>query len=233
VVYTRSVNGEELTLGVSGKLYKDALVMFDRQTRSLSTQVDGSVLRGKMKGARLAPVPAVQTTWGQWKRMHPDTLVLKKESRSRGSAYDDYHDDPDQMGIAETRNPDSRLPGKTLVVSLRDGEEALAISLKALRKELVYETEFGGVPLVVVFNPPNATARVFDRRVQGETLSFNLQRRGPEVILMDEQTSTLWSGLTGKARKGKLAGQELRPVPHMVNYWFAWAAYNPRTRVEP
>ncbi len=58
-MYTRAVNGEELTFGVSGKLYKDALVMFDRQTNSLWTQVDGSVLRGEMKGAQLQPVPVV------------------------------------------------------------------------------------------------------------------------------------------------------------------------------
>lgn len=233
MVYTRSVDGQELSFGVSGKLYKDALVMFDRQTRSLWTQVDGSVLRGKMEGARLEPVPAVQTTWAQWKEMHPQTLVLRKERPSAGTIYADYHSDPGRLGIADTRNPDSRLPGKALVVTLRQGDSALAVSVKALKKNVVHPTELAGQPLVIVFNPGSATARVFDRRVQGRTLTFNLHRRGPEVILTDEETSTLWSGLSGKAIKGELAGETLRPVPHMVNYWFAWVAYNPRTRLEP
>jgi len=233
VVYTRSIKGEELTFGVSGKLYKDALVMFDRQTRSLWTQVDGTALRGKMEGARLQPVPAVQTTWSQWKRMHPDTLVLRKEGPSRGTVYADYHSDPDRMGIADTRNPDSRLPGKALVVTLREGDTALAVSVKGLKKNIVHQTELAGQPLVIVFNPGSATARAFDRRLQGRTLTFKLQRRGPETVLIDEETATLWSGLTGKAVKGELAGERLRPVPHMVNYWFAWVAYNPRTRLEP
>jgi hypothetical protein len=186
-----------------------------------------------MEGARLQPLPAVQTTWSQWKKMHPQTLVLKKDTPSRGTVYADYHSDPDMMGIGDTRNPDTRLPGKALVVTLREGEAALAVSVNALKKTSLHEAELEGQPLVIVFNPGSATARAFDRRLEGRRLTFKLQRRGPEVVLIDEETSTLWSGLTGKAIKGELAGQTLRPVPHMVNYWFAWVAYNPRTRLEP
>lgn len=232
MVYTRTVNGKELTFGVSGKLYKDALVMYDRQTRSLWTQIDGSVLRGKLRGARLKPVPAVQTTWGEWKRLHPDTLVLKRERAVQGSSYADYFSSPTRMGIAGTQNPDQRLPGKALVVSLRQGEESLAIPVKALERTPLHQTQLGGIPLAVVLNPGSATARVFDRRVAGQTLEFELLHRSRELLLRDRQTGTQWSGLTGKALEGKLVGHELRPVPYMVNYWFAWVAYNPRTRLE-
>lgn len=232
-MYTRTVKGQELTFGVSGKLYKDALVMFDRQTETLWTQVDGSVLRGKLEGSRLQPVPAVQTTWSEWKRIHPDTLVLKKDPQVRGTPYTDYHSDPQKMGIAGTRNPDQRLPGKALVVTLREENEALAVKVEALERTLIHQTELGGQPLLVVYSPGGHSARVFDPRVEGQTLDFSAVRRGEDVLLRDRQTSTLWSGLTGKALEGKLAGRELRPVPSMMNYWFAWAAYNPRTRVEP
>jgi len=232
-VYTRTVKGQELTFGVSGKLYKDALVMFDRETETLWTQVDGSVLRGKLEGSRLQPVPAVQTTWSEWKRLHPATLVLKKDPRIRGTLYTDYHSDPQKMGIAGARNPDARLPGKALVVTLREESEALAVKVDALKRTLLHQTELRGQPLAIVYSPAGNSARVFDRRVEGQTLGFSVVRRGDEVLLRDKQTSTLWSGLTGKAQEGKLAGRELRAVPHMMNYWFAWAAYNPRTRVEP
>ena len=232
-MYTRAVNGEELTFGVSGKLYKDALVMFDRQTNSLWTQVDGSVLRGEMKGAQLQPVPVVQTTWGEWKRMHPDTLVLKKERPIDGPGYAKYFANPDMFGISGNQKPDQRLPGKEMVVTLRAGDDALAVPLTALKKEPLLETTLAGTPLAVVFNPAGNTARVFDRRLNGQTLEFVAVGRGKEVVLRDRQTGTRWSGLTGKAVKGELAGQQLRPVPHMVNFWWAWVAYNPRTRLEP
>lgn len=233
MVYTRTVNGSELDFGVSGKLYKDALVMFDRQTQSLWTQVDGSVLRGALQGARLQPVPAVQTTWAEWKRLHPDTLVLKKNREVQDTRYADYHSDPRQMGIADTQNPDSRLPGKSLVVTVRRGEDALAIPLKALKRRFLHQTTVDGQPLALVFNRQGKTVRAFDRRVHGRTLSFTPLRHGKHLLLRDQETATLWSGLTGKALEGELAGQQLPPVAHMVNYWFAWVAYNPQTRLEP
>ena len=235
MVYTRTVEGEELNFGVSGKLYKDALVMFDRETNSLWTQVDGSVLRGELEGRQLTRVPALQTSWKQWKKLHPDTLVLKKAARERkekGSFYADYHANPGMMGINDTQNPDSRLPGKSLVVTVRDGNDALAVPVEKLEKKPLHQTEVAGTPLAVVFDRNSETARVFDRRVEGRTLSFEVGRRRGEIHLRDAETGTLWSGLTGKAVKGELAGKELKAVPHMVNYWFAWAAYNPRTRVE-
>lgn len=234
MVYTRNVNGQELTFGVSGKLYKDALVMYDRQTRSLWTQVDGSVLRGRMKGARLERVPSVQTTWGEWKRMHPDTLVLKKERPVRGSLYADYFADPSRMGISGQQRPDARLPGKALVVTLREGQDALAVPLQSLSRTPLHETSLAGKPLAIVFNSGSRTARVFARNVAGRALDFEIVRRGQgNVTLRDKQTGSEWSGLTGKAVKGKLAGQQLEPVPYMMNFWWAWVAYNPRTRIEP
>lgn len=232
-MYTREVNGKELTFGTSGKLYKDALVMYDRQTRSLWTQVDGSVLRGKMKGAQLKPVPAVQTTWGKWKRLHPQTLVLKKDRPVTGTPYASYFNDPKRMGIAGTQNPDSRLPGKALVVTLRHQGEALAVPVTALEQEPLHQTNLGDLPVAVVFDTGSATARAYDRRLAGRTLEFEILKRGSGVLLRDKQTGTHWSGLTGKGLKGELAGRQLQPVPHMVNYWFAWVAYNPRTRLEP
>jgi hypothetical protein len=138
VVYTRTVEDRELNFGVSGKLYKDALVMFDRETNSLWTQVDGSVLRGEMEGRQLDKVPALQTTWKQWKKLHPDTLVLKKarrEKAERESVYADYHANPGMMGINDAQNPDSRLPGKSLVVTVRDGTDALAVPVQKLEKK--------------------------------------------------------------------------------------------------
>jgi len=231
-VYTRTVKDKELTFGTSGKLYKDALVMYDRQTGSLWTQVDGSVLRGEMKGARLEPVPAVQTTWAEWKKLHPDTLVLKKDRPITGSPYADYFASGTRMGVAGSQNPDKRLPGKELVVTLRQGGEALAIPLAALEQAGLHQTEIGGVPVAVIWNPGARTVRVFDRRVEGRTLTFAPAGRAHHLRMNDGETGGVWDGMSGQALRGPLAGAELRPVPHMVNYWFAWVAYNPRTRLE-
>ena len=232
-MYTRQLDGKELNFGVSGMLYKDALVMFDRETRSLWTQVDGSVLRGELSGSKLEQVPAVQTTWREWKRLHPDTLVLKQDRRISRSNYARYFQDPNQYGITGEQKPDKRLKGKDMVVSLRDGVDALAVPVDKLKKNPFFETTLGDTPIVVVWNPGSETARVFDRRRNGEALDFYVVSQGRELEIKDKQSGSVWNGMTGAAVKGEAAGEQLTPIPYMVNFWWAWAAYNPHTRVEP
>ena len=232
-MYTRTVNGKELEFGVSGKLYKDALVMFDRETDSLWTQVDGTVLRGEFEGAQLETIPITHTTWKEWKRLHPDTLVLLKGRNINSSGYAGYNKDPKMFGLSGLQDPDKRVPGKSLVVSLRDGVDALALPVERLKKNPLHQTTLNGRPIVVIWNPGSRTAAVYESRVNGEDLDFYVAGQGRILKLRDKQTGTVWNGLTGAAEKGELRDQQLEPVQYMVNFWWAWTAYNPHTRVEP
>lgn len=229
-MYTREVDGKELEMGVSGKLYKDALVMYDRETGTLWTQVDGRALRGPLAGKRLVAVAAMQTTWRVWKRLHPNTLVLRKPATVRGSPYEGYFADSNRRGLFGTRG-DSRLEGKTLVLGIHSGEEAIAIPLATLEKKLLLEITLAGQPIVVSYSRANQTPAVFRARVDDRTLSFRLISKGEETFLEDAGTRSLWLPLEGRAVRGPLTGKQLEPVPYMRSYWYAWSAYRPKTRL--
>ena len=62
-MYAREFEGRTLTFGVSGALLRDSMVMYDRQTGSYWTQVDGLAIGGALKGRALQAVPSVHTTW--------------------------------------------------------------------------------------------------------------------------------------------------------------------------
>lgn len=67
MVYARRLkNGRVLDLGVSGALYRDALVMYDRETGSYWSQITGQAIRGPLVGEKLRHLPSVVTTWGEW-----------------------------------------------------------------------------------------------------------------------------------------------------------------------
>ena len=232
-MYTRTVNGKELEFGVSGKLYKDALVMFDRETDTLWTQVDGTVLRGELEGAQLETIPLTQTTWKVWKELHPGTLVLEKDEEITESNYAKYHSDQDRFGISGNQEPDERMDGKAMIVSLRDGLDALAIPVEKLELNLIHQTELNGRPIVVVWNLGSRTVGAYERSVDGESMDFYVTFQGNILKMRDKKSGTEWNGLTGEAEWGERAGQALKPVPYMVNFWWAWAAYNPHTRIEP
>ncbi|NIQ92816.1 MAG: DUF3179 domain-containing protein, partial [Desulfuromonadales bacterium] len=75
-MYSRTVDGKELTFGVSGMLYRANVLMYDHQTESLWLQVKRAAVTGPMTGTKLKVLPSSFTTWKKWLDKHPDTLVL-------------------------------------------------------------------------------------------------------------------------------------------------------------
>ncbi|HLF50079.1 MAG TPA: DUF3179 domain-containing (seleno)protein, partial [Methylomirabilota bacterium] len=70
-----------------------------------------------------------------------------------------------------------------------------------------------------------ATA-VYSRVVDGRALAFEPAPAG----FRDAETGSVWN-LLGRAVSGPLAGRELRPLPHVDAFWFAWAAFHPATSI--
>ncbi len=133
MVHARSVNGTDLTFIVSGMLWRNSLVMQDEETGTLWSQVSGKAMRGPLAGKQLKMLAAVQTTWAEWKRAHPGTLVLEKERAFASSAYEKYATDPRKFGILRTREIGKRLPGKALVYGVVVGGEAIAAADSDIR----------------------------------------------------------------------------------------------------
>ncbi|MFQ5793736.1 MAG: DUF3179 domain-containing (seleno)protein [Candidatus Bipolaricaulia bacterium] len=64
--------------GTSGNLYKSNLVMYDRVSFSLWSQVMSEVIIGPLVGeiGELHRIPVDLVPWGLWRDEHPDTIVL-------------------------------------------------------------------------------------------------------------------------------------------------------------
>lgn len=81
LVFVRpTINNKVLEFGVSGRLYKSDLVMYDRQTGSFWPQIEGRAVVGPLAGEapKLQLLPIDVVPWGSWKQQHPDTLVLSR-----------------------------------------------------------------------------------------------------------------------------------------------------------
>jgi hypothetical protein len=84
------IDERKFTFGVSGLLYQSDLLMYDHQTESLWSQIEGEAVTGDMLGEKLFPLPSVHMTWKAWKAENPKTLVL-----STHTGYQrDYDRDP-------------------------------------------------------------------------------------------------------------------------------------------
>ncbi|MFN7088796.1 MAG: DUF3179 domain-containing (seleno)protein, partial [Candidatus Paceibacteria bacterium] len=67
IVFDPLVKGERVEFGTSGKLWNSNLVMYDRKTDSLWSQILGEAIVGEMTGTRLKVLPSDQMRFGVWK----------------------------------------------------------------------------------------------------------------------------------------------------------------------
>ena len=80
IAYLAIAGNQTLEFGVSGLLYNSDMLLYDRQTQSLWSQIKRQAISGRMKGTKLQPVPLSHTRWADWKRRNPSTLVLSTET---------------------------------------------------------------------------------------------------------------------------------------------------------
>ena len=225
IVYDRRVAGETLEFGVSGKLVMNDLVMYDRQSNSLWQQILGEGIDGRYKGTRLTLVPAMQTTWAQWRAIHPDTLVLDKNGGYSSDSYAGYYSGGDQ-GVLGGFRSDDRLPAKAFVLGLLVGDEPKAYPFQELVGQPVVHDTVGGRDLVIVYDDRSGTAVAFDRRVEGQLLTFEPAGLVEgDLLIRDKETGSVWSGLSGIAQEGPLAGTRLKQLPAFYSFWFAWSDF--------
>ena len=224
IVYDRRVGGETLEFGVSGKLIMNDLVMFDRQSDSLWQQILGEGITGRYKGTRLTPLAATQTTWAQWRDSHPETLVLDKNGGYGSDSYASYYAGGDK-GVLGSFGSDDRLPAKAFVLGLVLGDEPKAYPFQELERSPVLHDSLAGRDLVIVYDGRSGTAVAFDRRVDGRLLTFELVSPVDGLQLRDQETGSIWAGLSGTAEDGPLAGTALRQVPSFYSFWFAWSDF--------
>ena len=149
MVHVRKIEENVLTFIVSGKLWRNSLVMQDKETGSLWSHITGICLEGEHKGATLQQMPAVQTTWAQWIADHPKTRVLKKSEEIKSSQYQSYFDDPDRTGLFRTFWLEDRMPGKAIVHGITLGPHALAVTDDALKSGEALQHDLGGVKVTI------------------------------------------------------------------------------------
>jgi len=212
-----------LTFGVSGKLVRNSLIMYDRETHSLWSHLTGAAIRGPLQGSKLTVINATQTTWREWRRAHPDTLVLKHDYSGQTDQYRFYYQQGD-AGILGRKRDDSRLPSKAKVLGIRLQDRAKAYSLEAVARAGAVNDTFQDVPMVIFAAGDGATA--FRRDPGGRTLTF---ARSPNGTFADRETASTWDPVTGTATGGPLAGTTLTPVAATDSFWFGWFDFFPGT----
>jgi hypothetical protein len=142
-----------LVLRTSGLLSRSNKVLYDLESGALFDTFTGRALSGAPRLARvqLTPLPVIASTWGAWKRAHPETTILAEDG-GIGLQYD-----PDPLGGRDDAGPifpvgavDPRLDPQARVLGVFGAHgRPLAFDFAAARAALEAgaEVEHGGVRL--------------------------------------------------------------------------------------
>jgi hypothetical protein len=223
-VFKRTIDGQTVEFGTSGKLYNSNLVMYDRTSESLWSQALGQAIAGDHSGKKLERVPFDVAYWKDWKALYPQSKVLSQDTgfgRPYGTdPYGDYYTSPDIWFPVSHR--DDRLGPKEIVVGFESGDIYRAYRLQQIEDSRVINDELGDSSIALVSLHP-FMVRAYDRTVDGRTLEF--QYKDGKIV---DQTGSAWN-FDGKAIEGAMKDKQLARLPFDEGFWFEWAAFHPET----
>jgi len=165
MVFDANAAGRQLNFGVSGLLYQSDVLLYDRQTESLWSQIKQEAVTGKMTGTRLQLLPSTQTTWGAWKKQHPDTFVLSTQTghfRDYGSdPYENYYASREVM--FQVGKVDTRYHPKEQVLGVEFDGLAKAYPFSELAQmKSPFKDKIGKKTVSVAFDSNSRTATIKD-----------------------------------------------------------------------
>lgn len=151
IAFERRIDGSQTSFGVSGKLYKSNLVMYDRATETLWNQLGGEAIIGEHLGKKLKQIPLETITWEDWKKKHPNTEVLSQDTGySRNydqNPYEGYEINRDTFG---TEFEDDQLHPKAKIWGIEVDGQYKAYSDEALGRVGTLNDSFAGKNLKIV-----------------------------------------------------------------------------------
>jgi hypothetical protein len=245
IAFERTLDGQVLDFGTTGRLRFSNLIMYDRQTETWWQQANGEAIVGDLTGQHLTFYPALIVSWQDFRDAFPKGSVLSRDTgyaRSYGqnpyAGYDNINSSPFLFQGPIT--PDD-LPPMTRVLTVELNSEAVAFTYDVLKEEGVANEAVGEQAIVVFWQPGVASpftssaiaggndvgaAAAFSRQLGDRTLTFSVQNGR----ILDQETGSAWN-IFGFAESGPLEGAQLEQVISINHFWFSWAAFMPETRI--
>lgn len=228
-MYVRTIKDQELSFIVSGKLWRDAMVMLDRETMTHWSHLSGHAFKGDLAGEELEFYASEMTTWSEWLAANPGTKVLFKELEERGetqSRYQGYFHDPDRLGMFGREIEDHRLKPKDIVIAVKVGDASMVFPRDRLPRDRAVNTVLGEVAIVIVPTPAGGFL-AYDRRVGDSTPDLEVdgdRLSGPE--------GEIWNVVTGMPAPDTADGTPpLESLKAHVVYWFGWVSFFPKAQI--
>jgi len=226
IAWNREIDGNTTTFGVSGKLYNNNLIPYDRATDSYWSQIGLNCVNGERIRMKADLFPVVEMTWKAWKDNFPDAEVMSTAtgySRNYNNyPYGDYR--TNNSYFLFPRNPaDDRLPAKERVLGILNNGENKAYSIENFVTPTVIYDKVGEDNFIIVGSKEAKFIVAFEDNGLLEDLTFNFEN----LPIIGTDTNGNQLDISGQIVAGPLAGTQLAQPEAFIGYWFSFGSFYP------
>ena len=219
LTWNREINGSINEFGVSGKLYRNNLVPYDRKTGSHWTQMGSKCVNGDFIGAEAKNHLLLETRLSTIKKAFPDALLLDHQHCVGGVCTDH------KFTIADNEDPEegegSVLPPDAKYYGVVKDQSLLLFELGLFDEGLtLFESRFKGMNLLIVGSTDLHYYAAFQVSPDDLYHTYHAVQDEMPVVVGDSKGNSY--DLFGNIVSGPDMGKRLHsPVAYLANT-FAW-----------
>lgn len=238
IAWNREINGETVEFGVSGLLFRNNLIPYDRKTDTHYSQMQMRGVYGSRIAEQLETLQVFQTTWDTWKKMFPEALVLSTETGHNrnysGYLYGEEYleeDSPPLFPLSIELEDKIVIPFKKREYMVIDKDDDIDIASTEIYTIEDFgpgvnleETKIADTDIVVIGSSDLDFAVGFEKQlVDGSTLDFEAVQNSLPIV-MEDQEGNQWD-VFGYAVQGPRQGERLSPTLSCYGYHFAFGEF--------
>ena len=157
---------DDNSFGVSGLLYNSDMLLYDRKTESLWSQIMGTAISGRLKGTKLETVQLVDTSWENWIKQHPQTKVLSNRTgyfrNYDKHPYGDYNINAALYFPINNTNARYHPKERVIGITIKDKHKVYPFSELAKQGKAIFNDKFAGQTLQIHYDGKSQSAMIFD-----------------------------------------------------------------------
>ncbi len=224
------INGSETTFGISGFVYKNNQILFDRLTDSFWSQISRNCVNGPLRGRSAKTVTLFETTWETAKSLVPDATVLS-EYTGFNRSYDQYpyldYKTNHEFFIFPVDEEDDRLQAKERVYCILGSTNVKAYTFNNFDENIsLIKDSFEGKLLLVIGSQKHQFITAFIREAEKEYTALHDEF----PLVMQDNNGTKYD-IFGRALEGLDKGKRLKRPDAMMGYWFSFVDFFGRPQI--
>ena len=218
VNWNREIDGSVTTFGVSGMLYLSNLMPYDRETRSIWSQMLLMGVHGKHIRKKPEMLPLLETTWKTAREMFPNSLVLKTSGNT----------------LCEECQPKDGVPsGGERFYGIPGIKQTYLINYESFQEEFsVLKKHFNNRTHLIAGSKQKYLISVFALDAPFDDYQYEISENGHSTIFKDNHGNHY--NAFGEIISGPDKGKVLNSAQGFTAKYFAWTnSYPDHVFVEP